>query len=96
MRRLMWIFSEADLKFIVEKLAALIPPPRLNLVRYHGILAPNARDRHQVVPTKRGMEVKRYDHANEERYGGAIEALDEAGRTGSAEALAAARWKHTD
>ena len=38
---------------------------------------------------------KRYDHANEERYGGAIEALDEAGKTGSAEALAAARWKQT-
>ena len=36
---------------------------------------------------------KRYDHANEERYRGAIEALDEAGKTGSAEALAAARWK---
>ena len=34
---------------------------------------------------------KRYDHANEERYGGAIEALDEAGKTGKAEALAAAR-----
>ena len=39
---------------------------------------------------------KRYDHANEERYGGAIEALDEAGKTGKAEALAAARGKHTD
>jgi hypothetical protein len=26
---------------------------------------------------------KRYDHANEERYGAAIEALDEAGKTGS-------------
>ncbi len=38
---------------------------------------------------------KRYDHANEERYGGAIEALDEAGKTGSAEVLAAARWKQT-
>ena len=36
---------------------------------------------------------KRYDLANEERYGGAIEALDEAGKTGSAEALAEARWK---
>ncbi len=34
---------------------------------------------------------KRYDHANEERYGGAIESLDEAGKTGSAEALATAR-----
>ena len=39
---------------------------------------------------------KRYDHANEERYGGAIEALDEAGNTGKAEALAAARWKQTE
>ena len=38
---------------------------------------------------------KRHDHANEERYGAAIEALDEAGKTGSAEALAAARWKRT-
>jgi hypothetical protein len=38
---------------------------------------------------------KRYDHANEERYGAAIEALDAAGKTGSAEALAAARWKQT-
>ena len=36
---------------------------------------------------------KRYDHANEERYGGAIKALDAAGKTSSAEALAAARWK---
>ena len=36
---------------------------------------------------------KRYDHANEERYGEAIEALDEAGKTGKAEALAAARWQ---
>jgi hypothetical protein len=36
---------------------------------------------------------KRYDHANEERYGAAIEALDAAGKTGSAEALAAARWE---
>jgi len=35
---------------LIEKLAALIPPPRLNLVRYHGILAPHAHDRHQVVP----------------------------------------------
>ena len=38
---------------------------------------------------------KRYDHANEERYGATIEALDKAGKTSSAEALAAARWKRT-
>ena len=39
---------------------------------------------------------KRYDHSNEERYGAAIEALDAAGKTSSAEALAAARWKQAD
>ena len=38
---------------------------------------------------------KRYDHANEEGYSAAIEALDAAGKTSSAEALAAARWKRS-
>jgi len=35
---------------LLEKLAALVPPPRINLVRYHGILAPAARYRSRVVP----------------------------------------------
>ena len=35
---------------LIEKLAALVPPPRLNLIRYHGVLAPNARDRKHIVP----------------------------------------------
>lgn len=35
---------------LVEKLAALVPPPRFNLVRYHGILAPAARWRRDIVP----------------------------------------------
>ncbi len=35
---------------LIEKLAALVPPPRLKLVRYHGVLAPNASDRAQIVP----------------------------------------------
>ncbi|HLG42064.1 MAG TPA: transposase, partial [Planctomycetota bacterium] len=34
----------------LEKLAALVPPPRSHLVRYHGVLAPNARRRRGVVP----------------------------------------------
>ena len=36
---------------LIEKLAALVPPPRLNLVRYHGVLAPNAGFRRLVVPS---------------------------------------------
>ena len=35
---------------LIEKLAALVPLRRLNLVRYHAILARNARHRRQVVP----------------------------------------------
>ncbi len=35
-----------------EKLAALVPPPRLHLLRYHGVLAPRARSRDRIVPAK--------------------------------------------
>ncbi len=35
---------------LIEKLVALVPPPRLNLVRYHGVLAPHAADRWRIVP----------------------------------------------
>ena len=38
---------------LIEKLAALVPPPRLNLVRYHGVLAPNAASRDRIVPGHR-------------------------------------------
>jgi hypothetical protein len=34
---------------LVEKLAALVPPPRIHMIRYHGVLAPRARFRREVV-----------------------------------------------
>ena len=37
---------------LVEKLAALVPPPRFNLVRYSGILAPSAAWRPLVIPSE--------------------------------------------
>jgi hypothetical protein len=37
---------------LVEKLAALVPPPRFHLVRYHGILGPAAARRPHVVPSE--------------------------------------------
>ena len=37
---------------LIEKLAALVPPPRLNLIRYHGVLAPNASARKEPVPNR--------------------------------------------
>lgn len=38
---------------LVEKVVALIPPPRANLLRYHGILAPNAKGRAEIVPARK-------------------------------------------
>jgi hypothetical protein len=34
---------------LLEKLAAIIPRPAVNLVLYHGVLAPHARWRRQAV-----------------------------------------------
>ncbi len=42
----------------VARLAALIPKPRVNLTRYHGVLAPNHRCRGLVTPARRGKGIK--------------------------------------
>ena len=34
----------------MQRLAALVPRPRLHLIRFHGVLAPNATLRKAVVP----------------------------------------------
>jgi hypothetical protein len=36
----------------LEKLAALVPPPRFNLVRYSGVLAPSSGLRRRIIPAK--------------------------------------------
>ena len=41
------VFSPHEL---IEKLAARVPPPRVHLIRNHGVLAPHATDRAQIVP----------------------------------------------
>lgn len=43
---------------LVEKVVALIPPPRANLLRYHGIFAPNSKDRKRIVPAMPTLEIK--------------------------------------
>lgn len=45
------IFEPLD---FIARLAALVPKPRVNLTRYHGVFAPNSRDRAAVTPAKRG------------------------------------------
>ena len=34
----------------MQRLAALVPRPRLHLIRFHGVLAPNAGLRAEIVP----------------------------------------------
>jgi hypothetical protein len=36
----------------IARLAALVPRPRLNLTRFHGVFAPNSKDRHKIVPRR--------------------------------------------
>ena len=36
------------------RLAALVPPPRLNLTRFHGVFAPNSPYRARITPARRG------------------------------------------
>ena len=49
---------------LLEKLAALVPPPRVNLIRYHGVLAPSARDRDKIVPQQEPSESSSEDRGS--------------------------------
>ena len=52
------VFDPLD---FISRLAAIVPRPRVNQIRYHGILAPNAAWRSRVVPTD-GRVVRRRRH----------------------------------
>jgi len=45
------IFEPLD---FLARLAALVPSPRVNLTRFHGVFAPNAALRSKIVPALRG------------------------------------------
>lgn len=45
------IFEPLD---FIARLAALVPKPRVNLTRFHGVFAPNSKHRVYVTPAKRG------------------------------------------
>lgn len=45
------IFEPLD---FIARLAALVPKPRVNLTRFHGVFAPNSQHRARVTPAKRG------------------------------------------
>jgi len=45
------VFQPLD---FIARLAALVPRPRVNLTRFHGVFAPNSRYRAQITPAGRG------------------------------------------
>jgi hypothetical protein len=40
-------------RFVIARLAALVPSPRVNLTRFHGVFAPNSRYRAHITPAGR-------------------------------------------
>jgi hypothetical protein len=38
----------------IARLAALVPPPRMHLIRFHGVFAPHAALRAAITPAGRG------------------------------------------
>jgi hypothetical protein len=50
------VFQPLD---FLARLAALVPRPRVNLTRFHGVLAPNAKWRGAVTPSGRGRGGRR-------------------------------------
>ncbi len=45
------VFEPLD---FISRRVSLVPEPRVNLTRYHGVFAPNSKHRTQITPTKRG------------------------------------------
>ena len=59
----------------LARLASLVPRPRVNLTRFHGVLAPNAKWRGAVTPSGRGRGGRRVE-PGAAPAGGAEEAAD--------------------
>jgi hypothetical protein len=57
------IFEPLD---FIARLAVLVPKPRINLTRFHGVFAPNRKHRAQVTPAKRGGGGQRATTADSE------------------------------
>jgi hypothetical protein len=67
------IFEPLD---FIARLVALVPKPRVNLTRFHGVFAPNSAHRARVTPAKRGK-------GNKARTADAPEATTPAERRGA-------------
>jgi hypothetical protein len=49
------IFEPLD---FISRLVSLVPKPRVNLIRFHGVFAPNSKYRARVTPASRGKRKK--------------------------------------
>jgi ribosomal protein S27E len=83
----------------IARLAALVPTPRVNLTRYHGVFAPNSHLRAQVTPGQRGRRTDDdcMDAGGRATQGAVAETAEEADRTAAAGHAAmswAQRLKH--
>jgi hypothetical protein len=58
------IFDPLD---FIAKLASLIPKPKVNLARFHGVFAPNSKHRSLVTPVRRGKSLKEENKSPEEK-----------------------------
>jgi hypothetical protein len=60
-------YSGRSLDFI-SRLVSLVPKPRVNLIRFHGVFAPNSKYRALVTPARRGKGnmVKTSDEARDQ------------------------------
>ncbi len=45
-------------------MAALVPRPRLDLIRFHNVLAPNAKPRAEIIPAPVNANDTSADHAD--------------------------------
>ncbi len=51
----------------IAKLVALVPRPRVNLTRYHGVFAPNSKYRALVTPAKhKGKKIQAHDEKQDQ------------------------------
>lgn len=49
----------------MQRLAALVPRPRLNLIRFHGVLAPNAKLRSTIIPKEQKNQINSSDASDD-------------------------------
>ena len=49
------VFEPLD---FISRLVSLVPKPRVNLIRFHGVFAPNSKYRARVTPARRGKRKK--------------------------------------